>query len=135
MSLLDEAYNKHIPRYAFLCNEYDCAKVKATNARRKSQFLSRAKWQPPCGLSENKKLLQGPQSEIFHRTRILLSLNIHPQEKKLFLLQEHMNQVKAGTFDRGCNFSHVLVLHRQNLGLAKLQAFFHMSLEKNPMTW
>ncbi len=49
LSLLDKAYMKLVPRYGLLCDEYQSEKFKASNARKKSLFLSRKHWQPPYG--------------------------------------------------------------------------------------
>ena len=70
---LNEAYKKDVPRYKVLCDDYERAKVKATNARRKSLFPSQEEWQSPCGLSENDwEMLQGPDCQIVDRTRIVV---------------------------------------------------------------
>ena len=58
---LDLLYTQLIPRYKYLCKEYDTALARAANMRCKSSFPSRDKWQPPFPISANdRELLRGP---------------------------------------------------------------------------
>ena len=62
--LLDEVYKEIVPKYQNLSNQYEVDLRKAKNARRKSRFPPRSKWQLqryPTGTSE-RKMLMGPNS-------------------------------------------------------------------------
>ena len=62
-SLLQEMYQKNIPRYGALLGEYKLNLKRAENARRKSSFPNLKNWIPPGGLKGGDfELLQGPNN-------------------------------------------------------------------------
>ena len=67
---LDLLYTRLVPRYKYICKEYDTALTRAANMRRKSLFPSRQNWQPPSPVSANdKELLHGPAKGVLIHKR------------------------------------------------------------------